>query len=74
MYLWSPNLSQISLKNTFGKVIFQILPEIEMTGNENRLFGHHFQNSTNILYFFAWNMVVISVYIYIYIYIYIYMV
>ena len=32
MYSWSPNLSQISLKNSFGKVVFQILAEIEMTG------------------------------------------
>ena len=31
MYSWSPNLSQISLKNSFGKVIFQILAEIEMS-------------------------------------------
>ena len=30
MYLWSPNLSQISLKNSFGKVVFQILAEIEI--------------------------------------------
>ena len=38
MYSWSPNLSQISLKNSFGKVVFQILAEIE-----NRLFGRHFE-------------------------------
>ena len=43
MYSWSPNLSQISLKNSFGKVVFQILAEIEMTWNENRLFGRHFE-------------------------------
>ena len=30
MYSWSPNLSQISLKNSFGKVAFQIFAEIEM--------------------------------------------
>ena len=30
MYSWSPNLSQISLKNSFGKAVFQILAEIEM--------------------------------------------
>ena len=29
MYSWSPNLSQISLKNSFGKVVFQILAEIK---------------------------------------------
>ena len=43
MYSWSPNLSQISLKNSFGKVVFQILAEIEITRNENRLFGGHFE-------------------------------
>ena len=30
MYSWSPNLSQISLKNSFGKMLFQIFAEIEM--------------------------------------------
>ena len=44
MYSWSPKLSQISLKNSFGKVFFQILAEIEMTRNENRLFGRHFES------------------------------
>ena len=43
MYSWSPNLSQISLKNSFGKVVFQILAEIEMTRNENWLFGRQFK-------------------------------
>ena len=51
MYSWSPNLSQISLKNSFGKVFFQILTEIEMTRNENRLFGHHFE-TVQIFYIF----------------------
>ena len=63
MYSWSPNLSLISLKNSFGKVVFQILAKIERTRNENRLFGRHFETVQNILYFFSWNMVVISVYI-----------
>ena len=31
MYLYSPTLSQISLKNSFGKEVFQILAKIEMT-------------------------------------------
>ena len=31
MYSCSPTLSQISLKNSFGKVVFQILAKIEMT-------------------------------------------
>ena len=29
MYSWSPNLSQISLKNSFGKVVFQILAKLK---------------------------------------------
>ena len=43
IYLCSPTLSQISLKNVFGKVVFQILAKIEMTQNKNRLFGRHFE-------------------------------
>ena len=45
MHSWSPNLSQISLKNSFGKVVFQIFTEIEMTRNENWLFGRHFETA-----------------------------
>ena len=63
MYSWSPNLNQISLKNSFGKVVFQILAKIEMTWNENRLFGCHFE-TVQIFYIFPRNMVVISVCIY----------
>ena len=64
MYSWSSNLSQISLKNSFGKVVFQILAEIEMSQNENRLFGPHFEMVHIFYILFSWNMVVISVYIY----------
>ena len=66
MFSWSPNLSQISLKNSFGKVVFQILAEIEMTRNENRLFGRHFETVQMFCFCFcfSWNIVVISVYIY----------
>ena len=53
MYLCSPNLSQISLKNSFGKVVFQILAEIEMTRNENRLFGRHFETVQIFPFFFS---------------------
>ena len=53
MYLWSPNLSQISLKNSFGKVVFQIFVEIEMTRNENRFFGRHFETVQYFFIFFA---------------------
>ena len=63
MYLWSPNLSQISLQNSFGKVVFQILAEIEMTRNENRLFGRHLKQYKYFI-FFSWNMAVIKVYTY----------
>ena len=34
MYSCSPTLSQISLKNSFGKVVFQISAKIEMTRNK----------------------------------------
>ena len=43
MYLCSPTLSKISLKNSFGKVVFQLLAKIEMTRNKNQLFGRHFE-------------------------------
>ena len=51
MYSWSPNLSQISLKNSFVNMVFQILAEIKMLRNENRLFGHHFE-TVHIFYIF----------------------
>ena len=38
-------------KNSFGKVVFQILAEIEMSRNENRLFGRHFE-TVKIFYIF----------------------
>ena len=63
MYSRSLNLSQISLKNSFGKVVFQILADIEMSRNENRLFGRHFETVHIYIFFFSWKMVVISVYI-----------
>ena len=43
-------------------MVFQIFAKIEMTQNENRLFGRHFE--TVNIYIFSWNMVVISVCIY----------
>ena len=43
MYSCSPTLSQISLKNSFGKVVFQILAKIEITRNKNRLYGRYFE-------------------------------
>ena len=43
MYSCSPTLSQISLKNSFGKVVFQMLVKIEMTRNKTQLFGRHFE-------------------------------
>ena len=43
MYSCSPTFCQISLKNSFGKAVFQILAKIEMTRNKNWLFGRHFE-------------------------------
>ena len=45
-------------------MVFQILAEIEMLRNKNRLFGHHFETVHIFYIFFPGNMVVISVYIY----------
>ena len=53
MYSCSPTLSHISLKNSFGKVVFQILVKIEMTRNKNRLFGRHFETVKHFQIFFA---------------------
>ena len=53
MYSCSPTLSQISLKNSFGKVVFHILAKIEMTQNKNRLFGRHFETGTTFVFFFV---------------------
>ena len=44
-------------------MVFQILAEIEMTQNENRLFGRHFE-TVQIFYIFFRKYGVISVYIY----------
>ena len=43
---------KISLKNSFGKEVFQILAKIEMTRTKNRLFGRHFERY-NIFIFFS---------------------
>ena len=51
MYLCSPTLSHISLKNSFGKVVFQILAKIEMMRNKNRLFGRHFETVPHFQFF-----------------------
>ena len=51
MYSCSPTLSQISLKNSFGKVVFQILAKIEMMRNKNRLFGCHFKKGHHFQFF-----------------------
>ena len=56
MYSWSPNLSQISLKKSFGKVFFQILAEMKI--------GYLAAILKRYKYFPPWNMLVISVYIY----------
>ena len=53
IYSYSPSLSQISLKNSFGKVVFQNLAKIEMTRNKNRLFGRHFETEQYFKIVFA---------------------
>ena len=53
MYLCSPTLSQISLKNSFGKVVFQILAKIKMTQNKNRLFAAILKRYNIFTFFFA---------------------
>ena len=55
IYSYSPSLSQISLKNSFGKVVFQNLAQIEMTRNKNRLFGRHFETVQQLIFFFLQN-------------------
>ena len=64
MYLCFPTLSQISLKNSFGKVVFQILAKIEMMRNKNQLFGRHFETVQHFQYFFAELWFFYSLYIY----------
>ena len=64
MYSCSPTLSQISLKNSFGKVVFQILAKIEMTRNKNRLFGRHFETVQHFQFFFCRIVIFYSPYIY----------
>ena len=63
MYSWSPNLSQISLKNSFGKVVFQIFAKIEMTHEMKIGYLAAILKRYKKFIFFPWNMVVISVYI-----------
>ena len=52
IYSCSPTLSQISMKNSFGKVVFQILAKIEMKRNKNRLFCRHFKTIQHFEIFF----------------------
>ena len=52
MYSCSPTLSLIALKNSFGKVVFQILANIEMTRNKNWLFNRHFEKVQHFHFFF----------------------
>ena len=40
-------------KNSFGKVVFQILDKIEMTQNKNQLFSRHFETVQHFRNFFA---------------------
>ena len=63
MYSCSPTLSQISFKNSFGKVVFEILTKIEMTRNKNRLFGRHSQTVQRFQIFFCRIVIFYSLYI-----------
>ena len=56
MYSCSPTLSQISLENSIGKVVFQILVTWLFLQNENSFFGHHFemQYFFNVLFADLW--------------------
>ena len=60
----STTLSQISLKNSLGKVVFQILAKIEMTRNKNRLFGRHFETVQHFQIVFCRIVICYSPYIY----------
>ena len=51
IYSYPPSLSQISLNNSFGKVVSQNLAKIEMTRNKNRLFGRHFETEQYFNFF-----------------------
>ena len=44
----------MSLKNSFGKVVFKILAKMEMTRNKNknRLFGRHFETVQYFILFY----------------------
>ena len=68
MYSWSPNLSQISLKNSYVKVVFKFW--LKSKWHEMKI-GYLATILKRYKYFifFSWNMVVISVYKYIYIYV-----
>ena len=64
IYSYSPSLSQISLKNSFGKVVFQNLAKIEMTRNKNRLFDRHFETVQHFISFFCRIVIFLLPYIY----------
>ena len=51
-------------KNSFGKVVCQILAKIEMTRNKNRLFGRHFKTVQHFQIFFFRIVIFYSPYIY----------
>ena len=56
MYSCSPTLNQISLKNSTGNVVFQILVTWLFSRNENSFFGRHFetQHFFNVLFADLW--------------------
>ena len=57
------SLSQISSKNSFGKVVFQNLAKIEMTRNKNRLFGRILKRNNIFQFFFKnWDFFIARTY------------
>ena len=68
MYSWSPNLSQISLKTSFEKVFFQISAPPKSKWCQMKIgylaMAAILKRYKNFIYFFSWNVVVISVFTY----------
>ena len=52
------------IKNSFGKVVFQIWAKVEMARNKNRLFGRHFETVQHFQFFYCRIVIFYSPYIY----------
>ena len=64
MYLCSTTLNQISLKNSFGKVVFQFFCQVTIFAKWKFVFWPPFWNGTLLNVLFCWFMVVLGVYRY----------